>query len=1828
MVPGPTFCTEEGTCPPGSDSHYHFYMYGGAARTFDTSVVGGIVTTTFNDVWLLDAVHRNRCGTNDDCGSFFWAPIAPAGASLPSRYHHCAVSLSSSTFLSTGGLGEEEHLPGVSSVAYEITVVKPAGELPKYLLSNVTLEGAEPRFLHACAVVNFTSTSSSGGTETTEALMVVGGEDSRHRAVSTVTQLWDLASFRSIYSDGITDKDNPDGLLGTHLVPVGRLGAVTHMRTLSGLVNGHFNGRKFIGSAFTQQQFVFSLEVPVEIPMGTKASRWSSRTLPPTPTPLTLHTASTVGISMIIYGGLLGTVSVGTSPFIQVLRSDRLEWQSYGALGAGAPNPRSGHTAVVFDTSIVVFGGMVNGGTSLGDADTYLLDASPDSTPYLSFYKLNTTGPGPTARQGHCAWRIDDTMYVYGGTTSPLSVVLRDVTDPDPVFFDDLYALDLSCLKISNCFAGDSAPRWRNLTASSAPLPPPRAFHTCTPVGSTMLLFGGGAKSRTDYNTTYMFDTFRETLFEVIQPAGYHVVQPHVGHGAVGTDLQVFVVGGMSWSLDALWSQIWVFDIPTMRWAFTTAPSTGEDRTAAVAASKFASKKIQSLRQWFSAVLIGSHLVIYGGRINDAYASDTVYCYRIPNVVRGTAYKTVQRAALNANVGDTVAMPSYRGNQNDVTIGFDVGFADNYGVMMCSSDYAWYFNMLSHEPPGWGPRTANVKCAAGSRAFSVSASQGIRYGISFYGVYIQDCALSAPTAPSWACSDSSRFDAALGCDGGAIHVSSSVMLFAASTIAQTSAPRHGGAIAIVSGVAICDYGIISNTSASGSGGAIFAISLPQTQPQMSPSYFYSAVLLSFTRVANGMASDAGGLVFAGDYSSVQLDGSLLELGVAKRGSGGGICCEGCLSVILRNSNVTDSCTHANGGAIAARKLQELYLLASYLQRNTALGGFGGGVHVEDFNASATVLASSIFHGNTAPLGGGGAYHWNGSAWPPTTFNNDFDGNRAFWSNDYASGPFHLVPHDQTDTSVSPHVSGKPISPPLLVYIEDFYGHVVRTINHSSIFASSKDPLLGTIVAPVFGGVAAFNDLAVLKTPGQASSIAFDASLISGHVGGKQDGANITVHVRVCQAGEQLYLDGRACRACKPGTYSLQVNTRTCWVCPFGGNCSQGGSDVVATPGFWGLEANTTGVDSYTALFFTRCPPGYCCSDDVDRCPSYNFCAGNRAGRLCGSCKPGYSQNLGSPTCRPDEDCNDGLLGSVGAIVGIFGFAGYLVLAPKSKHPNAMGRIVAFFFQVVGLLIAPTSQSLLSLWQRSITRIFDLQLPVLSQPTDTTNKTLADNGHHGFCPIPGLSTVGEVALQFVGPLFVLAALGLLYIGHRHRRAKQLALYNEALARVQMVDAREDGGRRPSTAHAVAIPVRRTRRPTLHVAVGYSDSEDSDDDEHGPLMVVTSPKLAPVPAEFPHRPSFERDPSHGDIALVPRRTSPARRSRGDSVFSDETLNSPQHLDESVKLVLSDVARPKPISVDYAIALTTLVLMAYSTAVKSTLALLDCVTVHGLDDRKFLFVDANIECYQPWQWALIAFAAFLVSCPVILYFIGEAKRDERTTKAWIAVLRTLNAPYSRKCRWWKVVIITRRLLLVVMASMMKDTPVARNVSMALVVLVSLCIQMYVQPFRDPAVNLVEGLLLASLVVVAMLELPSAAFRTAHAPITGQVAQDVTIASYLELALTAIPAIFIVYYMGKQEWDRREQRREQLKKAKEWLDAHKDLGLSRFDLLSMDLFDPSTWVAKRLKSKSTSTTGAAEEKEANGTGRGGLEAPLLSTTASGRQHLLDREDDDFMLG
>ena len=167
-----------------------------------------------------------------------------------------------------------------------------------------------------------------------------------------------------------------------------------------------------------------------------------------------------------------------------------------------------------------------------------------------------------------------------------------------------------------------------------------------------------------------------------------------------------------------------------------------------------------------------------------------------------------------------------------------------------------------------------------------------------------------------------------------------------------------------------------------------------------------------------------------------------------------------------------------------------------------------------------------------------------------------------------------------------------------------------------------------------------------------NSYSFESSLLSMQAKNKPFTANVNLS---CPVNNNLLYTYRTtfeynsfsalCRSCGSNNYSIvspsiswnlskrafNDPTITCAPCPFGATCEQG---IKSKGNYWGYKTKNNYIK------FLYCPTLYCCTS-LSTCLSYNTCHQNRHNRLCGECIEGYSTGLfGQSQCIENSSCNN------------------------------------------------------------------------------------------------------------------------------------------------------------------------------------------------------------------------------------------------------------------------------------------------------------------------------------------------------------------------------------------------------------------------------------------------------------------------------------------------------------------------------------------------------------------------------------------------------------
>jgi len=212
-------------------------------------------------------------------------------------------------------------------------------------------------------------------------------------------------------------------------------------------------------------------------------------------------------------------------------------------------------------------------------------------------------------------------------------------------------------------------------------------------------------------------------------------------------------------------------------------------------------------------------------------------------------------------------------------------------------------------------------------------------------------------------------------------------------------------------------------------------------------------------------------------------------------------------------------------------------------------------------------------------------------------------------------------------------------------------------------------------------------------------------------------------------------------------------------------------------------------------------------------------------------------------------------------------------------------------------------------------------------------------------------------------------------------------------------------------------------------------------------------------------------------------------------------------------------------YLSAALEILLLGYKRLVDTTLKLMHCVPI-GMDWR--LFVDGNIQCWQWWQYLMIAFIVMFVIPLILVLFWGSLllARNKLSDKEFLIAcvfpLPCLLVWSFRQCKkknpqdmlcienshdakeikkilqssfrepsngdhgalYWESVLTGRRLILLTICTFVVD-PMVRFVCLNCACLLILVHHLVLRPFRDRKANIFESLSLMSLVAICTFSL-----------------------------------------------------------------------------------------------------------------------------------------------
>lgn len=190
-------------------------------------------------------------------------------------------------------------------------------------------------------------------------------------------------------------------------------------------------------------------------------------------------------------------------------------------------------------------------------------------------------------------------------------------------------------------------------------------------------------------------------------------------------------------------------------------------------------------------------------------------------------------------------------------------------------------------------------------------------------------------------------------------------------------------------------------------------------------------------------------------------------------------------------------------------------------------------------------------------------------------------------------------------------------------------------------------------------------------------------------------------------------------------------------------------------------------------------------------------------------------------------------------------------------------------------------------------------------------------------------------------------------------------------------------------------------------------------------------------------------------------------------------------------ADDATRLPVQLRYVSFAVNTSLLVYFLIISACMALLRCVHVPGTpSDTLVLFLDGSRECkFGEWQLPLVIVTTAMWAFPFVLPRLATVARLHRyASSPWNAVHRALCGMYVDECCWWEAVLLAHRLTFAALYSFVVRAPLVRAVLGAVSTVFVLAACIVYRPFRYPAIELLQVVLLSCLVVVCVVCVPSA--------------------------------------------------------------------------------------------------------------------------------------------
>ncbi|UKK02679.2 serine/threonine protein phosphatase [Theileria orientalis] len=266
------------------------------------------------------------------------------------------------------------------------------------------------------------------------------------------------------------------------------------------------------------------------------------------PPPRFGHTSTPVGAGkVVLFGGAVGDVgryTITADSYIYDVATNH--WCKLHV--ENAPSPRAAHAAACVESmQVVIFGGATGGG-ALSSDDLFLLDLRRDKQ--LSWIIVPTTGRSPGRRYGHTMVFSKPNLILIGGNDGQQAS-------------NDVWVLNVENSPFS----------WNEVTFSSLRMPPRRVYHSADlccegPANGMVVIFGGRGTESKSLNDAWGLRQHRDGSWDWVEAPMKSGVMPDARyqHSCSFVGSKMVVMGGRGDTDLNKALPVSVYDTETLEW--------------------------------------------------------------------------------------------------------------------------------------------------------------------------------------------------------------------------------------------------------------------------------------------------------------------------------------------------------------------------------------------------------------------------------------------------------------------------------------------------------------------------------------------------------------------------------------------------------------------------------------------------------------------------------------------------------------------------------------------------------------------------------------------------------------------------------------------------------------------------------------------------------------------------------------------------------------------------------------------------------------------------------------------------------------------------------------------------------------------------------------------------------------------------------------------------------------------------------------------------------------------------------------------------------------